>query len=223
MAHETPKLKAETRQKLGTTYARRLRRDGRLPVVIYGHKEDPAHMSVDHEQMVHHLQHGAHLLQLDGDDGTETCLIKEVQYDYLGTEVIHVDLTRVDLTEEVTVNIPIEVRGEEYCPVLQQEGVLLQQQMAELEVRCIATNIPDVLTLNIGEVTETESIRVAELDLPEGVQTDVDPEEVVLAFAFIQEEEEEEEELEAVEGEPEVITERGEEEQGAAGAGGEEG
>lgn len=214
MAHETPKVNAEPRERLGTKYARRLRRDGKLPVVIYGHKEDPAHVTVDHGQMVHLLHDGAHLLELNHDGKSETCLIKDVQYDYLGTDIIHVDLTRIDLTEEVTVMVPVEVKGEDQCPGLQAAGAILEQPLVDIEITCRANAIPDSITIDISELGEEDSYLVSDLKLPPGVATEQNPDDAVVVIRVVEEipEEELEPTPEAAAEEPEVVSERKEEE-----------
>jgi ribosomal protein bL25 (Ctc-form) len=110
---QLPRLESETRDRIGSRYAQRLRRDGRLPGVIYGHKADPVPVSVDHKEVITILEHGAHVLNvnLDGDQ-TQTCLVKDIQFGYLGDNVIHIDFARVDLDEEVTVHMSLHFTGE---------------------------------------------------------------------------------------------------------------
>ncbi|MEX0741404.1 MAG: 50S ribosomal protein L25, partial [Phycisphaeraceae bacterium] len=158
MAHETPRIKAAQRDRLGTRYAARLRSSGKLPAVVYGHQEDPAHVAVDREELLHHLHEGSHMLELELDDGkTETCLVKDVQYDYLGTDIIHVDLTRTSLTEEVYVTVSIELKGREEAPGLKEDGAILEQPLVELEVRCRANAIPDEIVVDISKLEANEA------------------------------------------------------------------
>ena len=102
MTHETPTISAEKRERLGSRYAQRLRKSGRLPAVIYGHGSDPVSVSVDEKTTLAHLHHGRHVLnvEIDGEDA-ETCLVKDLQFGWLGDDLIHVDLTRVNLDQEV--------------------------------------------------------------------------------------------------------------------------
>lgn len=214
MAHETPKLKADKRDRLGSRYAIRLRRAGKVPAVVYGHGEDPSHVALEGEAFHDVLFSGAHLIELDASDAKpETCLIKAIQYDQLGDEIIHVDLTRVSLTEKVKVNISIHVVGQENNPVLQQAGMILEQPLTELEVECLATKIPDQIMLDVTQLTADQPITVGDIELPEGVETDAAVEMTVANIAYVQEVEEPEEITEGSE-EPEVLSERKEEEQG---------
>ena len=142
----------------------------------------------------------------------EPCLIKDVQWDHLGSNILHADLARVDLTESVTVNVDLELTGE--AVGLKEAGAILENPVTELEVQCQAGNIPasikiDVTNLNIGD-----TIMVADIQLPEGVVAADDPETVIATMRVLAEEVEEEP-VEATEGEPEVIGKKPEEE-GAA-------
>src|SRR5690554_1476781 len=98
---EMPKLKTEARERLGTRYARRLRAEGKLPAVVYGHEQEPVSVTVDAGELQDILHSHAHLVEVDIAGQTGPCLIKDVQWDHLSTTIIHVDLTRVDLSEEV--------------------------------------------------------------------------------------------------------------------------
>src|SRR5262245_55035514 len=138
MSHEIPTMNASPRERTGTRYSYRLRRDGKLPAVIYGHKQEPLHVTVDTAELVGHLHKGAHVLKLNLDKGkVETCLIKDVQYDYLGDEVIHADLARIDLTEQVELSVPIEVKNKDMCPALKTTGAILHMSRQDLEIRCL--------------------------------------------------------------------------------------
>ncbi len=112
MKHETPKIEAERREKVGSVYAQRLRKAGRLPAVIYGHKQDPVAVSVDEKEILAHLNHGTHVLDIAVKGaGSETVLVKDLQFGYLGDNVMHVDFARVDLEEEVTVLVTLLFSG----------------------------------------------------------------------------------------------------------------
>jgi large subunit ribosomal protein L25 len=214
MAHDTPTIEAQTRQHVGSKYAARLRRDGKLPAVIYGHQTDPAHIALEGERMTELVQDGTHLVEVKVDSRRETCLIKDVQYDYLGSSIIHLDLTRVDLSEEVTVEVAIDLTGQEQCPGLKEPHAFLEQPTTSLEVTCRADQIPDGIVVDISELNLGDSITVADLTLPEGVKTDLSEETVIGAIQVSRAEEAEEAELEAAAaaGEPEVIGEKEEEE-----------
>ena len=205
---QLPRIDVDLRQ-IGTRHAVRLRRAGRLPMVIYGHKQDPLHVSVDYKQFIDLLHRNTHLLEVVTASKTEPCLIKDVQWNHLGSIVVHADLTRVDLTERVTVNVSLELTGE--AMGLKETGTLLEHPLNEIEVQCQAANIPDAIRLDVSKLGVGESITVAALPLPEGVEAVTDPETVVAVIRLLAEEPEEEQAAEAAEGEPEVIGKKAEE------------
>lgn len=209
MSHETPTVKASLRDRIGTRYAQRLRRDGRLPAVIYGHKIDPVAVSVDAKEALTYLHHGWHVFNLDIDGTTETCLVKDLQFGYLGDDVIHIDFARVDLDEEVTVNVQLIFKGE---PAAAKEpGAVLMTELTQLEVRCKVNAIPDEIEVDLSEMEQ--SFNVSEIKMPAGVVPVDDPEALVAHITFVAEEAEgEEAEVVGEEDEPEVISESKEDE-----------
>ena len=162
MAQERPTISAETRQKLGTRYSRRIRRTGRLPAVIYGHGVAPVHVIIDAEQITEAIHRGVHLLDIDVQGKNETCLVKAIQFDFLGDDIIHVDLTRVDLSERVTVSVPISLIGQEQCVALQSSGTLLEHPLSDLEVICRADAIPTGIEVDISGLTLEKPMTVAD-------------------------------------------------------------
>src|SRR6476659_760374 len=108
---QTAQVTAKQRSELGSRANKRLRDAGMLPGVIYGHKEAVVPVTLPKKEVVNHLNHGAHLFDLAIDGKSEKVLVKEVQYDHLGNQVIHIDFTRVSLDEKVEVTIPVELKG----------------------------------------------------------------------------------------------------------------
>ncbi|MHC4994846.1 MAG: 50S ribosomal protein L25 [Planctomycetota bacterium] len=214
MSKEVPIIAANKREKLGSRYSRRLRTQGQLPTVIYGHKEEPAHVAIDAKQFLHHLHHGQHILSLDHEGAdNETCLIKALQYDWTGTNIVHVDLARIDLTEEISLSVPLVIKGEDKSPGAKSAGAFVDHPIIDLDIKCLATNIPEAIVVDISELGINESLTVGQLKLPEGVTTDHDPEGLVVVIHAKREVPEEVELEEAAEGEPEVIGEKKEEEE----------
>ena len=167
MSQETPTLEAQTRTKLGSRYAIRLREEGKLPAVVYGHKQDPVHVSVDARELRDILVHGAHLIEVKVDGKAEPCLIKDVQYDYLDTTPVHVDLARVDLNEEIEIELEVEFVGEP--DALKEAGAMLSTPHTSVTVSCKANAIPESLTCDINELGLEDSIYVNDLKLPAGI------------------------------------------------------
>jgi len=143
-----PKIKAEVRERTGTRYAARTREAGKLPAVIYGHKQDPVSIAVDSKAMIQLLHDNAHLIEVEVAGKTEPCLVKDIQWDYLGSTILHVDLARVDLTEEVAVEIEIELVGDAIG--LKEVGAMIEQNTSKIQIKCRADAIPEKLTAEIG-------------------------------------------------------------------------
>ena len=159
-------LKATRRTQFGTKHARREREAGRLLAVIYGHGEEPVVISLDAHETLLELQHGARVLSLELGEGTVSFLIKEVQYDYLGTNPIHIDLMRVDVSEKVTVKIAIELRG--IAAGIADNGVL-ENPLNEIEIECLLTDIPDNIPVSVKHLGVGDVLLVKDLKLDERV------------------------------------------------------
>ncbi len=213
MSTETVSLKADIRQKAGSNEARRLRREGKLPAVVYGHGQPSMPIAVNAHDFVRGLHHGHRLFNVDLDGKSETLLLKDVQYDYLGKNLIHADLIRVDLSERVTVEVPLEFRGVAKGTTM---GGILDEVMTHLEVECRVTEIPDLIPVIVREVGLNEALHAKDIELPSGCILKTDPEALVLicheSKAAAAAEEAEEAEAVETETEPEVITERKKEE-----------
>ena len=192
-------LTIEPRTELGGRANKRLRDKGLVPGVIYGHKEAVVPVTLPKKETVRHLDHGAHLFDLTLSGKSEKVLVKEVQYDHLGIEVIHVDFARVSLDEKVELTISIELKGE---PKGEKDGGVLQQILNEIEVECLVTDIPDVIVVDVSDMAKDDVITVKDLKLPKGVTTAVDEDQVI---AKVSEVEEEVVEDAAATAEPEVI------------------
>jgi large subunit ribosomal protein L25 len=173
---ETITLKGEPRTAVGTRVSRALRATGRLPAIIYGHGETPETLSLDLHDVVVALAHGARMLQVKLGRKTKQYLIKDVQYDYLDDTPIHLDLARVDLDERVKVRVGIELRG---VPKGVSEGGVLDQHLADLEVECLVTEIPETLRPVVTELSLGDSLLAKDIELPPGVVVLTDPEERV--------------------------------------------
>ncbi|MFP4052786.1 MAG: 50S ribosomal protein L25 [Phycisphaerae bacterium] len=203
-------MKATKREDSGTRAARRLRSEGLTPAIMYGHGEASVSLAVNTHEVELAILHGERVLDIELEGKTENALIKDVQYDTFGQEILHVDLTRVNLDEMVEVYVPVILRG---TPTGVTEGGMLQQVTAEVAVECKVRDIPEEIRLDVNDMQIGDSFHAADLVLPtEGTIVD-DPETVICTVSFVTEEEEAEEgaEEEALL-EPEVIGEKEEEE-----------
>ena len=209
---QTAQITAKPRNELGSRANKRLRDSGMLPGVIYGHKEAVVPVTLPKKEVVSHLSHGTHLFEVGLDGKKETVLVKEVQYDHLGLEVMHVDFARVSLDEEVDVTVPLELKGE---PKGEKDGGVLQQIISELELRCKVTDIPDVIRHDVSDMAVDDVVHIKDLKLPPNVKA-LQDEDLAVAQVRVIEEEVAAPAAEAAEGEPEIIGKKPEE--GAEGA-----
>ncbi len=213
MSKDKITIVAEARTRTGTRYAQRLRSAGRLPAVIYGQKSEPKSVSIDEQEILGHLQEGARVVTVEVDGASDTCLVKDLQFGYLGDNVIHVDFARVDLHQVVRVNIPITTSGK---PKMASEtGAMLEVVRSEVEIECRVSDIPSEIRVDLSQMEE--AVTVAELDLPPNVKVMLEPDRHIAHITFVKEEEAEGEEAEvdADGAEPEIIGEKKAEE-GAA-------
>jgi large subunit ribosomal protein L25 len=201
MSSQAAQLSVKVRGELGSRKNKRLRDAGFVPGVIYGHKEAVVPVTLPKRELVIHLNHGAHLFALAVDGKNENVLIKDVQYDHLGIEVLHVDFARVDLNERVEVTIPLVLKGE---PKGAEENGVLQQIVVDLEIECLVTQIPDEIRYNVSDMGLDSVLHIKDLPLPEGVRALQDPDLIVATVKEI-EEEVSAEAAEAGGAEPEVI------------------
>jgi large subunit ribosomal protein L25 len=212
MATQSANVTVKPRSELGSRANKRLRDAGFIPGVIYGHKEAVVPVTLPKKEVVNHLHHGTHLFDLSLDGKNEKVLVKEVQYDHLGMEVFHVDFARVSLDERVEVTVPLELKGE---PKGEADGGVLQQIVAELELECLVTEIPDAIRHNVSEMALGDVLHIKDLQLPPGAKALQDEDLIVATVKEIAEEAP----AEVAEGaaEPEVIGRKPEEgEEGAA-------
>jgi len=201
---KTQVLKAEVRQRMGTKEADKLRKQGRIPAIVYGHKQQPVAIVLDARSFIEGLNTGRRLMDVQIDGKNEKMLIKDVQYDHLGKEIIHVDLMRVDVTEMVRVAVPIEFKGTAKGT---HEGGMVEIHSDHLDVECLVTNIPGRITVSIKEMVLGDAIHAKDIQLPDGVKLISSPE-LLMATCHEVAEVKTTEEIEAVTpAAPEVITE----------------
>ena len=182
MAVETVILKAQVRTTGGSKNAAALRRQGMIPAVVYGHKEKPVSIALNEHDFLAAMQRGSRLFDIELDSKKEKLLIKEVQYDHLGKDILHADFMRVDLTERVKVAVPLEVKGTAKGAA---EGGVVDQHLAQLEVECVVTNIPVSIPVSIKELGVGDSIKAGDIQLPEDVKLVTDPAAIVLACHLV--------------------------------------
>ena len=166
-------LQMQTRERVGSRYANRARQQGLLPAVVYGHKEPPVPVAIDRKTTIRFISDGERIFKVSVDGGSEsTVLLKDLQYDHLGTNIIHADFERVDLDEVVTTSVHIRFTGE--APGEKVSGAVFVHPMEILHVRCKVRDLPEHLDVDISNLQAGETIHVSDLKLPDGM-TALDP------------------------------------------------
>ncbi len=198
-------IQGRRREETGSRAAQALRAQGFVPVVLYGREDRKTlHLSLKTEEVEKMLRGHARLVEVDLDDGTkESGLVKDVQFDPVTDEVLHMDLIHVDLTKPVEVEVPLEFVGH---PKGVSEGGKFTHDLADLPLICLPTQIPPAITVKISDLGVGDHVKAGDLELPEGVKLGVPPETVVCHVkAFLATAASEEEEAEGGPSEPEVI------------------
>jgi large subunit ribosomal protein L25 len=174
---ESVTLVARPREARGSRAAGRLRRQGFVPAVVYGHKEATVSVAVPREDLEKVIRHGTRVVDLQADGNVQKALIREVQWDHLGKELLHVDFARVAADERVVVPVPVEIRG--LAPGVSAGG-LLDQPLHRLQVECPAISVPESIRVNVNELQLGAAIHVRDLVLPPGVKAMADPDLIVV-------------------------------------------
>lgn len=201
---ETLVLKAAKRIATGTRFARRQRKEGQVPAVIYGHKSEPVSVLLNYHDLALELQHHHRLLEVELEGKREKFLLKDVQYDYLGDTIIHVDFVRVSMDERVEVTVEVKLKG---TPAGAADGGILEQMLTDIHLECLVTNIPESVTVRVNDLALDGVISAGDIELPKGAKLLTDTATMIATVRIPSETPEEIEEAEAGEGdvEPEVI------------------
>lgn len=165
----------------GSAESNRLRAQGRIPAVLYGHGTDPVPVSVDARELRAALSTDAGLNQLLNvrvGSASHLALARELQRHPVRNTLSHVDFLIVRRDEVVTADVPLILVGE--AKEVERQGGLVEQPVTSITVRATPDRIPHAIEIDITELTVGESVRVSDLRLPEGVVTEVDPEEAVV-------------------------------------------
>ena len=218
-------LPAEARDRAGKGASRHLRREGRVPAVIYGDKQDALSIHIE-EKLLTKMLHTGHfmnsVIMIDvGGKATRT-LPKAVDFHPVSSRPIHVDFLRIGEHSQVTVNVPVRFDNEEASPGLKRGGVLNIVQH-ELELVCDAAHIPNEIHIPLDGLEIGDSIHISQVKLPEGTRPAIDDRDFTVATIVAPSAMKAEEEETAAEGDVPVVGEEGAEGEGEAEGGAEGG
>ncbi|MFD9460422.1 50S ribosomal protein L25/general stress protein Ctc [Streptomyces sp. NPDC060027] len=178
------KLAAETRTEFGKGAARRIRRESKVPAVVYGHGTDPVHITLPGHELLLALRTPNVLLSLDINGKSELAIPKAVQRDAIRGHLEHVDLILVTRGEKVTVEVFVQTEGE-----LAPGSFLVENVLNTLTVEAEATHIPESVTVSIAGLEAGASIHAKDIKLPKGTTLAIDEDAVVIQVLSAQAEE----------------------------------
>ena len=203
-------LKGEIREHTGSASAAKERKLGRIPAIVYGHKKEPVAISLDAHNLIEGLHHGHRLMDVQIGRKREKMIVKDLQYDYLGKDIIHVDLMRVSADETVKVTVPIELKG---TAIGTHEGGIISEHIDHLEIECLVTEIPENIIVSVKDMEVGDTLHASDIELPEGVKLASSPETLLVTCSLVAAAKAIEEIEEEAPIAPEVITEAKREEE----------
>ena len=204
-------LNVEERAERGSNAAQRMRKGGKVPSVIYGGDRPTVAITVERRKILDLLRaegagsNAVFLLQL-GEGKQRHAMIRDMQVDPITGRIDHIDFQRIDMTQKIRVQVPVELLGEPEG--VRNEGGIVDFVTREVEVECLPSDIPETLGIDISALHVGQHVEAGGLEMPEGVTLEEDPERVIagVSHAKVEEVEEEEDELLEAEGEePEVV------------------
>jgi large subunit ribosomal protein L25 len=162
---------AESRGQSGKSAAKRSRRVGNVPAVIYGGHKEPQMLVLSHNEVIKHLEHEAvysHVLDVTVDGKTEKAILKGVQRNPAKFQVLHLDFQRVDMTETVKVHVPLHFTNE-HTGIGGKKGGIAAHSMTDVEVSCLPSALPEYIEVDLSTVDVGETLHLSDLVLPAGV------------------------------------------------------
>jgi large subunit ribosomal protein L25 len=166
-------LDAVSRSDSGKGASRRLRRQNLVPAIIYGGDNDPAQISLQHNEFIHQLENEAiytQIIDLQVGSKTEEVILRDLQRHPYKNKILHADFYRIDNKKPIHIVVPIHVENGEECIGVRLDGGMLTQQMSEVEVVCLPKNLPEFLTIDATNVHLGEGLHLSDIAVPKGVE-----------------------------------------------------
>tara|TARA_B100001564_G_scaffold141596_1_gene118847 strand:+ start:600 stop:1337 length:738 start_codon:yes stop_codon:yes gene_type:complete len=166
-------LIAEMRDDQGKGASRRLRRQGKVPAVIYGAGRDPRNLMFDHNKVLRQLEDPSFyssILNVKVGEKSRAAIVKDIQRHPSKKQIIHIDLQRIVEDEQIKMQIPIHYLGEEDAVGVKIGGGTVTKIMTELEISCLPKDLPEFLEVDISELELDQMLNVSDISLPEGVE-----------------------------------------------------
>ncbi len=163
----------ETRDDFGSSSSRRLRRNGKVPVVVYGTGAKNEHYTADHDALFHNLEveafHSA-IIDLDGAGKKRQAILREVQMHPHRAQILHVDFQRIKATEQITIRVPLHFLGDDVAPGVKTQGGIFSRLMLDVEIQCLPKDLPEFIDIDVSQLELHDSVHMSDITLPEGVE-----------------------------------------------------
>ncbi|HEY9193702.1 MAG TPA: 50S ribosomal protein L25/general stress protein Ctc [Methyloversatilis sp.] len=166
-------LNANTREAQGTGASRRLRRAAQVPAIIYGGNQPALAITLDHNEIFHALRKEAFhasVLTINVAGKKESVLLRDTQMHAYRQQVMHVDFQRVDLTHQMHTKVPLHFVNAEQAPGVKLQGGVVSHVMNELDIKCLPSQLPEFLEVDLSGLSVGQSVHVSQIKLPAGVE-----------------------------------------------------
>lgn len=165
-------IQAESRDTFGRSDARRMRRLGRVPAIVYGADRGPEPISLDHNTVLHQMEQEAFytsILAVKVGSDTQSVVVKEVQRHPAKRYILHMDFQRIVESEELTLHVPIHFLHEETAKGVKLQGGFIEHLMTDIEITCLPKDLPEYIEVDVAALELNDVVHLSEVTLPEGV------------------------------------------------------
>lgn len=167
-------LQGQAREGFRRNASRKLRREGRIPAIVYGAGKAPQAISLDHDDVTHQMGQEAFytsILSLVVDSDTQAVVVKEVQRHPARPHVLHLDFQRIVEDEEITMHVPIHFIGEAAAKGVKEQGGVVERLVADIEISCLPKHLPAYLEVDLSAMELNDVLHLSDIKLPEGVES----------------------------------------------------
>jgi large subunit ribosomal protein L25 len=170
---DTTIINAEIREDVGKGASRRLRREGKVPAVIYGGDRDPVALTLEQRELLHEAENEAFyasILEIRvGEDRTQQAVVRDMQRHPYKPQIMHIDFMRVSAEQVLRMSVPLHFVGEERSPAGKASGVVIQHQITEVEIAALPKDLPEFLSVDLSQMDAGDVVMLSDIVLPEGV------------------------------------------------------
>ncbi|MGD8743674.1 MAG: 50S ribosomal protein L25/general stress protein Ctc [Granulosicoccaceae bacterium] len=170
----TFELEAQLRTDVGKGASRRLRHANKIPAVMYGGGQDPVSLTLDHDPLLHALENEAfysHVLTIKVDGKPNKAILRDLHRHPAKPRILHADFQRVSEKDKIHMQVPLHFLNEEIAPGVKIDGGMVTRNMSELEVTCLAKDLPEYIEVDLAELHAGHSLHISDITLPEGVES----------------------------------------------------